>query len=233
MAEAIRTICVSGSGVSRGRAFLPATAALFRVSVATAVRWSQRHRVTGSAAVGPQRYRHPRSLERERGWLLERLAAKPNVTLRGLVAELVGRRVLTSYGSVWRIVRDAGITLKKEPDRTRAGPDGGCPTTCAMAQVPRLDRPSSFRLRRRDLGQDEHDPLARLVPARGAAGRQGAARPLAHADLPRRIVLRPDRRTARARRPINGQSFTAYIEQFLLPTLSPDDIVVMDNLGSH
>ena len=33
--------------------------------------------------------------------------------------------------------------------------------------------------------------------------------------------------------PINGQSFTAYVEQFLLPTLSPGDIVVMDNLGSH
>ena len=33
--------------------------------------------------------------------------------------------------------------------------------------------------------------------------------------------------------PINGQSFTAYVEQFLLPTLAPGDIVVMDNLGSH
>jgi transposase len=33
--------------------------------------------------------------------------------------------------------------------------------------------------------------------------------------------------------PINGASFRAYVEQFLLPTLSPGDIVVMDNLGSH
>ena len=33
--------------------------------------------------------------------------------------------------------------------------------------------------------------------------------------------------------PINGASFCAYIEQFLAPTLSPGDIVVMDNLGSH
>jgi transposase len=33
--------------------------------------------------------------------------------------------------------------------------------------------------------------------------------------------------------PINGVSFRAYVEQFLLPTLSPGDIVVMDNLGSH
>src|ERR1700676_3688569 len=33
--------------------------------------------------------------------------------------------------------------------------------------------------------------------------------------------------------PINGTSFRAYVEQVLLPTLSPGDIVVMDNLGSH
>ena len=33
--------------------------------------------------------------------------------------------------------------------------------------------------------------------------------------------------------PINGQSFLTYIEQVLVPTLQPGDIVVMDNLGSH
>jgi transposase len=33
--------------------------------------------------------------------------------------------------------------------------------------------------------------------------------------------------------PINGRSFLAYVEQFLIPTLQPRDIVVMDNLGSH
>ena len=33
--------------------------------------------------------------------------------------------------------------------------------------------------------------------------------------------------------PINGQAFLAYVEQGLLPTLSPGDIVIMDNLGSH
>ena len=33
--------------------------------------------------------------------------------------------------------------------------------------------------------------------------------------------------------PINGRSFLAYVEQFLVPTLRPGDIVIMDNLGSH
>ena len=33
--------------------------------------------------------------------------------------------------------------------------------------------------------------------------------------------------------PINGRSFLAYVEQLLVPTLKPGDIVIMDNLGSH
>jgi transposase len=33
--------------------------------------------------------------------------------------------------------------------------------------------------------------------------------------------------------PINGESFLAYIEQVLVPTLKPGDIVIIDNLGSH
>ena len=34
-------------------------------------------------------------------------------------------------------------------------------------------------------------------------------------------------------RPMNGVIFKAYVEQMLAPTLSPGDIVVMDNLSSH
>lgn len=33
--------------------------------------------------------------------------------------------------------------------------------------------------------------------------------------------------------PINAESFLAYVEQFLVPTLRRGDIVIMDNLGSH
>ena len=33
--------------------------------------------------------------------------------------------------------------------------------------------------------------------------------------------------------PINGLWFQAYVDQVLVPTLAPGDIVVMDNLGSH
>lgn len=96
------------------------TARLFGVSVASAVKWSQRLRMTGSAASRPMGRRQERSLKPEREWLLARLEAVPDLTLRGLVVELKDRGVTTSYGSVWRIVRDAGVTFKKNPVRRRA-----------------------------------------------------------------------------------------------------------------
>ena len=33
--------------------------------------------------------------------------------------------------------------------------------------------------------------------------------------------------------PMNAEAFLAYVEQFLVPTLRPGDIVIMDNLSSH
>lgn len=33
--------------------------------------------------------------------------------------------------------------------------------------------------------------------------------------------------------PINGERFRLYVEQVLIPTLRPGDIVILDNLGSH
>jgi DDE superfamily endonuclease len=33
--------------------------------------------------------------------------------------------------------------------------------------------------------------------------------------------------------PINGERFHAYVEQFLVPTLKPGDVVILDNLGFH
>lgn len=33
--------------------------------------------------------------------------------------------------------------------------------------------------------------------------------------------------------PINGEAFLAYVQTFLVPTLQPGDVVIMDNLGSH
>lgn len=97
------------------------TASIFKVSVASVVKWSQRLRATGSPAAKPMGRQQPRSLAAERNWLLARLRTEPDLTLRALVAELRERGVVTSYGSVWRIVHDAGVSFKKNAVRQRAG----------------------------------------------------------------------------------------------------------------
>jgi len=75
-----------------------------------------------SVAAKPMGCRQLRSLIGHRDWLLARIAEKPDVTLRALVAELNARSIRTSYGSVWRLLRDEGISFKKKPARLRAGP---------------------------------------------------------------------------------------------------------------
>lgn len=110
-------------------------AAYFRVSVASVVKWSQRLRATGTAAALPMGQRRPRSLAAHRDWLLGRLAVAPDVTLRALVVELGERGVVTSYGSVWRIVHDAGMSFKKNAIRHRAKPPGRRAPTRAMEKV--------------------------------------------------------------------------------------------------
>jgi putative transposase len=68
---------------------------------------------------------------------------------------------------------------------------------------------------------------------RRAGARLHASRPLADADFPGRLALRPPHRTLLFDGPINGECFRAYVQQVLLPQLRPGDIVIMDNLGSH
>jgi transposase len=79
----------------------------------------------------------PRSLAGERDWLLARLTATPDLTLRALVAELGDRGVVTSYGSVWRIVHDAGISFKKNAVRYRARSSRRGKTSGAVEEVSR------------------------------------------------------------------------------------------------
>lgn len=95
---------------------------VFGVSVASVVKWSQRKRRTGSAAAKPMGSRLARSLAGQRDWMLTRIAEKPDLTLRELVSELQERSVAASYGSVWRLLNDEGISFKKKPARLRARP---------------------------------------------------------------------------------------------------------------
>jgi len=125
-----RVVAAMGSGSSAR-----AAAARFGVSAATAVRWSQRKRKTGGVAPGKLGGHRKPILLPERDWLLARLAAEPDLTLRGLLAELVERGVQASYGALWLFVKHEGLSFKKKPVRQRAGSPADREAAGAMEEV--------------------------------------------------------------------------------------------------
>ena len=63
-----------------------------------------------------------------RGWLMERIAAEPEVTVRGLMTELAERGVAVSYGTVWNFIHREGMSFKKKRAAGRArSPRRGAP----------------------------------------------------------------------------------------------------------
>src|SRR5215831_6667656 len=112
------------------------TAALFGVSVASVVKWLQRWRVSGSAAAKPMGGWKQLLLNSEREWLLARIAEKPDLTLRAVVAELAERGTPASYGAVWRFFKREGISFKKKPIRQRTGPRRYRPSARPMEEIP-------------------------------------------------------------------------------------------------
>lgn len=112
-----------------------AVAATFKVSVASVVKWSQRYRATGSAAARMMGGNRPYALAGERDWLLERLAEKPDLTLRALLAELAVRGIKVSYYAVWHFFEHEGISFKKKPARQRTGPSRRRQTPGTMEEV--------------------------------------------------------------------------------------------------
>jgi transposase len=123
------------ASVADGRS-VRATAALFGVSVASAVRWSQRQRRTGSVAPGKVGGHRKPVLLPEREWLHARLAAEPDLTLRALLAELHDRGIKASYGALWLFLEREGLSFKKNRARRRAGPAGDRQASGAVEEVP-------------------------------------------------------------------------------------------------
>lgn len=110
-------------------------ASLFGVSVASAVKWSQRLRATGTAASRPMGGHRKRLLEPHRGLVLERLATIPDLTVRALVAELAEHGVVTNPVSVWRLVRSEGLSFKKNAVRHRTRPASDRAAANAVEEV--------------------------------------------------------------------------------------------------
>ena len=90
-------------------------AARFGVSVSSVVKWSQRHRETGSVAPSKMGGYRRRVLEPHRAFIAERIRQTPHLTLHGLKDELVARGVKVSHDTVWRFLRREGLSFKKKP----------------------------------------------------------------------------------------------------------------------
>ena len=90
----------------------------FGVSVASVVKWSQRHRATGS--VSPDKmggYRRP-LLDPHRDFIIEQIERVPHLTLHGLKELLAARGVVVSLPTVWAFLRRQGLSFKKNAVRS-------------------------------------------------------------------------------------------------------------------
>ena len=81
----------------------------------------------------------PYVLSSESDWLLKRLAAQPDVTLRALLSELAERGIKVSYYAVWHFFEHEGISFKKKPARQRAGSTGRGQAAGPMEALPGPD----------------------------------------------------------------------------------------------
>jgi transposase len=112
----LRVVAAVAGGMSRAEA-----ARHFRVSHSSAIRWTKRSLETGSAAALPMGGKKPFTLAGEAAWIRTRVAEKPDITGRELLAELHQRGVEVSYYGVWHFLDRAGLSFKKKPARQRTG----------------------------------------------------------------------------------------------------------------
>lgn len=92
-------------------------AARFGVAVSSVVKWSQRHRATGSVAPARMGGRRKRVLEPHGAFIKARIGQTPHLTLHGLKDELAARGVKVSHNAVWLFLRREGLRFKKNTVR--------------------------------------------------------------------------------------------------------------------
>ena len=218
-------------GMSRRQA-----AARFDVGPATAVRWAKRVETTGDVA--PMKMggdRRSQRIEAHAAFILGEIKAKPDTTIMELRDKLRERHGLSlGYGTVWRFLARHKITRKKK--------------TGHASEQEREDveasREAWFE------GQLDLDPrklvfidetgistsMARRFGWAPRGERCRASIPFGHWKTTTFVAgLRVDRIDAPMMidGALDGEAFRAYVEQFLAPTLSTGDTVVMDNVPLH
>ena len=205
----------------------------FGLAVSTVVKWGQRYRETGTVAPGKYGGHKRHSLEPHRDLVHRLVAACQDQPVRELRAALAEYGIELNPESIRRFLHAEGLSFKKS------------------AFANEQDRPEIARRRARwrrhqrsiDPGRlvfiDETWTKTNMAPIRGwgekgkrLIGKAPHGRWRTYTFL---AALRSDRVEAPCLfdGPINGERFRAWVEQALVPTLGPGDVVVLDNLGSH
>jgi transposase len=224
----IRVIEMVQAGASRREA-----AEVFSLADSTAVKWLQRWEQSGNSEAKP-RGGKVSPLEVHAALILEVAQAQPDATFVELLVVLKKQGIGTSRSALWRFFDRHKITYKKK-------------SLCASER----QRQDVVRARRKWIREqglldparlvfiDETSVNTQMVRLCGRAPR--GVRLVDHVPFGNRKTLtfvaamRHNRMVAPLLMDgaINGTTFRAYIEQFVVPILKRDDIVVIDNLPAH
>ena len=142
---------------------------------------------------------------------------QPDRTLAELQVALA---TSASLATIWRAVQQLGFTLKKK----RSAPPNTIAPTLDPTRLVFLDESGGGTNLLRRYGRG---PRGQRVADHAPQGRWESSTFIA--------ALRVTGLTAPGvfDGPMDGASFLAYVEQILVPTLQPGDIVIADNLAAH
>lgn len=91
-----------------------AAAEHYQVGISTAIRWMGLVRKNGTPAALAMGGMKPFALAQHAELILARVAEKPDITLRELLAELHELKIEVSYYAVWNFLTREGLTVKKK-----------------------------------------------------------------------------------------------------------------------
>ena len=211
-----------------------AIGAALQISPSCVSKWRKLKRDTGALKPGKIGGHKRRVLSGKwAAWLRRRVLSGRRRTLRGLAAELAARGVKTESRAIWVFLHAEGLSFKKNMRAAEQNRPDIARKRARWKALQGLIDP------RRLVFIDETWIKTNMAPLRGwgLRGRRLETHvPYGHwTTLTFLAALRCDRLTAPCvlDGPINGESFLAYVEQILVPTLKRGDVVVLDNLGSH
>ncbi|HMB77109.1 MAG TPA: IS630 family transposase [Kiloniellaceae bacterium] len=226
-----RLVSAVDGGLSRRSA-----AKRFGVAASTAIKWVDRWRRTGDVGPGPQGGdRRSHRIEAHAEEILALIEEAPDITLAEIAAQLDEAHGLTvAQSTVWRLLDRHAMTFKKKTAHA-----------CEQQRADVLRHRQAWFDAQLDLEPerlvfiDETGASTKMARRYGRSPRGERCRaPVPHGHWKTTTfvgALRLEGMTAPMvlDGAMHGAAFLAYVEQVLAPTLTPGDIVIMDNLPAH